>query len=53
MTAPLKPVTPPVIGPTRTDADREAAFRTLERTVQDCVKLCNDLLKRLQSGQDI
>lgn len=53
MTAPLKPVQPPVLGPTRTEADREAAFRELERTVRDCVKLVNDLLARIRAGTEV
>jgi hypothetical protein len=47
MTVELKPVTPPVIGPTRTDADREAALRTLERAVRDLTDRLNEVIKRL------
>ena len=47
MTAPLKPVQPPVLGPTKTEADREAALRTLERTVRDLTERLNEVIKRL------
>lgn len=53
MTAPLKPIDPPVLGPIRTDQDRETAFRELERKVRALTVQVNDLVKRLQEGKEI
>lgn len=53
MTAPLKPAVPPVLGPTRTETDRDTAFRELEKKVRDLTTLVNDLVSRLRNGEKI
>lgn len=53
MTAPLKPVQPPSVGPVRTDKDLAAAIEELQRRLRDLTVQVNELVSRLQTGKGV
>lgn len=53
MTAPLKPIAPPVVGPLRTDKDTKVAIEELQRQIRELTVQVNELVSRLRDGKAV